>query len=196
MGDSFSSVFLPDLEPSEVAGAHGRVMDALLRAKIIAADQDPAAVLSPENCTSAHRPGPAFCDLHDDRRYMEMTLTLHTNGMAASVGAAWNVYEIQYIEAITCPACKAVQDDNVIGFVGANVMDLIDGKVMPHLTCPACHVASDARQWAGIEPLGLSYLGYTFWNWMPVDADGWRVDIPGLIAQAAGSRVYVGGGKL
>jgi hypothetical protein len=44
-------------------------------------------------------------------------------------------------------------------------------------------------EWDWMPPLGFGYLSFSFWNWPPLDAPGWRIDIPAIIGEITGHRI-------
>jgi hypothetical protein len=196
MGDTYTSVHLPDLELSGIAGAHAAVTAALIDHGIITPDQDRDAVLSAYKYHAVYRPGPAVRGAYRDQRSADNVYELQTNGIGARVGQSYNVMSIIEVDHLGCPKCGSVQRDDLVPTIGEALTAFQGSGQMPSLTCLSCGVASDVRQWSGLEQMCFSYLGYEFWNWPPLQLDGWTLDIPQVIAKAARTRAQIGWGHV
>ena len=134
-----------------------------LEARGIIAALRPGCVLGAE---SGHPPGKKYAEACRSRGNAGF-LRLLTNGMAVEVtrtvfDAGGNGLEV------ACPACKAKvldADERWTDAVGA----WSEGNDGASYACPKCRKKAPLNAWDGPFPWAFGCLGFTFWNWPPLE---------------------------
>jgi len=202
VSDHFEYWFFPELERTDVPAAKLRVLEAFWSRDLLEQENNPELVLGGKE---AYGPTPKLASLFtraDNLGLMDITLV--TRGMEVCEGFGFKGWELNEIETLSCPKCGVIQKLDELPIYPAIDIFHEQGKI-PDILCPLCKASSDVRGWKSEPRLTFTYLGFAFWNWVPLmgyESDGlnpagiWSFDIPKMMAEAAKSPIAMSYGRL
>lgn len=202
MSDHFEYWFFPKLERHEVAEAKSRVLEAFWSHGLLERTNNPERVLGGKE---AYGPTPKLASLFTRADNLGlMDINLATCGMEVCEGFGFKGWELNEIENLICPNCAKQQKLEDLPIYDAIDEFHTDG-IIPLIACPICQASQDVRGWESDPRLTFTYLGFAFWNWVPLkgyESDGinpagvWSFDIPEMMKNAAQSPIHLSHGRL
>jgi len=202
LSDFYEYWFFPELERDEVSAAKGRILKAFWSRGLLGTNNNPDLILGDGE---AYGPTPKLALLFTRADNLGlMDLTLSTRGMEVCEGFGFKGYELDEIESVKCPQCDVSQKMDDVPVFPA-IEEFHESGNIPSIFCPLCNASSDVRGWESDPRLTFTYLGFAFWNWVPLmgyDSDGsnpagiWSLDIPKLMVDAAQSPISFSYGRI
>ncbi len=191
MGDWYQTIADVQATPDESADLAATVLAWLVDAGIVLGEPTDC-VLSGEG--QGYPPGPNYAAAVTEAE--PHLLALRTNGVAVVTGRT--VFYSMGADTVTCPACgrrtELTDEDGEPNDAWHELSDTIsvwfDGGSGTH-ACPNCRNPVELNDWTWSPPWGFGHLGFTFWNWPPLN--------PQFLAEAArrlGHRTVYPVGKL
>ncbi|MEP4052710.1 MAG: hypothetical protein ABJN22_10745 [Litorimonas sp.] len=133
-----------------------------------------------------------------------MDISYEIRGMEVCEGFGFQGWELNEIKGFSCPKCDVSHEMENFP-ISAEITKFHESGKIPDIRCPICDALSDARLWKSDPPLTFTYLGFAFWNWMPLKGYDaklsyppgiWSLDIPKMMEDAAESPIAFSHGRL
>lgn len=192
MGDSFECLVDVEVGAGDARDAADRARQRLIADEIVVSTPDPTSVVG----GTGYRPGPRILELYHPSRGEARFWRAKTNGVEIEAGRFSNVM-FPFDASPRCPKCDAQAPiERFIEAAGRWAERDDDGFDGAMVECARCEHAALAPDWKSSPPIVFGHLSLRFWNWPPLTASGWRIDIVKLVSEALGHRVEVCWGRL
>lgn len=140
-----------------------------------------------------YRPGRRVAELYRLADGEQPFWGLVTCGVEPRTGRQLNELALgPAFERLTCPVCLTGYEELPEALDSA-VMDALEAwlgdSIEIDVRCPACQNESPITAWEASPPIGFGNLALVFWNWPPLDATGWQLDIVAIMEELTGHHV-------
>ena len=188
MSDSFQMLVDPEVSLERGAQVAAGIVRHFQEVGLIG-ELDASAALG----GAGYRPGRRIAALYRLGAREHPFWTLSTCGMELRIRRQFNEFALgPSFERLTCPACLTSYDyltEPLQSEIFVAIERWLAGSTQIDVRCPTCQSARPITSWEWIPPIGFGNLALVFWNWPPLDARGWRLDIGAIVAELTGHRV-------
>jgi hypothetical protein len=187
MGDSYEALIDCQATQGDAELMRSLIVECLSESDLIVPVLSADCVLDGEGYPASPRCAAAYpLEQGEGALHPNEFWTLRTNGVEIYCGPWINMFGFHMFDCAECPHCQHRYGEDFLAELNPMIDAFSSAGVLPTVTCAGCSAHVRLHDWRCEPHLGFVNLAIVFYNWPPLDDDGWKLNVSGIIEAKLG----------